>query len=65
MNERIDFYCSEPTHHTADPGEQLTMYAERWAYCPSGATGGHRWQATGGMALPTLQRRLSDAARSM
>ena len=60
MNERIDFYCAEPAHLAADSGEQLTMNEDRWAYCPSGAGDGHRWQATGGMSLATLRRRLAE-----
>jgi len=49
VNERIDFYCSDPGHQTLHPGEQLTMHDERWAYCPKSAAGEHRWQPTGGM----------------
>ncbi|HYK98426.1 MAG TPA: hypothetical protein VEU77_08550 [Candidatus Acidoferrales bacterium] len=60
MNERIDFYCAEPEHLAADSGEQLTMHKDRWAYCPSGAGEGHRWQATGGMNLTTLRQRLAE-----
>jgi hypothetical protein len=64
VNERIDFYCAEPAHLAADFGEQLTMHYERWAYCPAGESEGHRWQATGGMDLATLRRRLAEQQHS-
>jgi hypothetical protein len=64
MNERIDFYCAEPSHLTTDLVDRLTMHEERWAYCASGAAGTHRWQSTGGMTLSMLKRRLSEAQHS-
>lgn len=64
VSERIDFYCAEPAHQVAETEERLTMYDDRWAYCPGGVDEGHRWQSTGGMSLSTLRRRLAEVQHS-
>ena len=59
MNDRVDFYCAAADHQTPIPADRLTMHDERWAYCPSGGSGAHRWVPTGGMTLTELKRALA------
>ena len=58
MTDRIDFVCVRSDHQVTTLGEALTVYAEKWAYCPSAHREGHEWRACGGMGLEDLKRLL-------
>lgn len=64
MVDRIDFYCANPDHQTGDAAEHLTTHEDHWAYCAVATNSQHRWQRTGGMALPQLKRLLAEAVAS-
>jgi len=58
MTDRIDFVCARPDHQVTTLGEELTVHAEKWAYCPSAHHDGHEWRACGGLGLEDLKRLL-------
>jgi hypothetical protein len=52
----IEYLCAELGHQLADDvGSPVIMYADRWGYCPAGATDGHDWRETGGKTLATVR----------
>ena len=58
MTDRVDFVCARPDHQVTTLGEELTVHAEKWAYCPSAHHDGHEWRACGGLGLEDLKRLL-------
>jgi hypothetical protein len=58
MTDQIDFVCARADHQVTTLGEDLTVHAEKWAYCPSKHVDGHEWRPCGGMSLEDLKRLL-------
>jgi hypothetical protein len=60
----IEYLCADPVHQLAeDVGSPVIMHADRWGYCPAGATDGHDWRATGGKTLATVRDLLGRPTR--
>ncbi|MEA2662690.1 MAG: hypothetical protein QOH08_2262 [Chloroflexota bacterium] len=58
MTDQIDFVCVRPDHQVTTLVEALTIFEEKWAYCPSARNDGHEWRACGGLSLDDLRRLL-------
>jgi hypothetical protein len=62
----VGYICTAAEHpaRSAPNGTGLTVNAGKWAYCPAGETGGHRWSAVNDASLAELTRAASTAARA-
>jgi hypothetical protein len=51
----IEHLCASPGHQLPeDAAIPVIPHAGRLGYCPTGATEGHDWRATGGKTLATV-----------
>jgi hypothetical protein len=53
----VGYVCTRRSHLNVTQQFTLTIHNGDWAFCHDAAAAGrHRWMATGGMALPDVQR---------
>jgi hypothetical protein len=62
----VGYICTAAEHpaRSAPNGTGLTVNAGKWAFCPAGESGGHRWSAVNDASLAELARAATTAARA-
>lgn len=66
----IHYFCRHPDHQklATDPmtdpaANPITLNEKEWAFCPSGARGGHEWDRIDGLSVDELRERLRNSQR--
>lgn len=64
----IQFVCRRPDHALRDSPQRVgidpfTCHEEHWAFCPSGASGGHFWERTLHSGAAEIRRRMGRGSR--